>query len=130
MCLVHKLLKDYIGKRITRHIMKEILFWPCPMGMFKKYFFFILSIFFFILYFDHLSLCTTYYVSPAGSDANPGTLGKPFKSLSYVANKKVQPGDTVIALDGIYYDTDQGKNEAILYIRKGGTSEKRKFSKP
>ena len=78
-----------------------------------------------MFYLSNIAWSATYYVSPSGSDANPGTIYKPFRSLSFVANKKVKPGDTVIALDGTYYDTDQGKNEAILYIRKGGTSEKR-----
>lgn len=77
-----------------------------------------------IFFLSHAAHAATYYVSPYGSDNNLGTLNKPFKSLSHVA-RKVQPGDTVIALDGIYYDTDQGKNEAILYIRKGGTSDKK-----
>ncbi len=87
--------------------------------------YFILFLFFFIFCFSNISWAATYYVSPNGSNTNPGTIRKPFKSLSFVANKKVRPGDSVIALDGTYYDSDQGKNEAMLYIRKGGTSDKK-----
>ena len=34
-----------------------------------------------------------YYVSPAGSDDNPGTLARPFKTVQQCANL-VQPGST------------------------------------
>lgn len=43
----------------------------------------------------------TYYVSTDGSDRNPGTLDKPFKSISK-ALKKVRPGDTCYLREGIY----------------------------
>lgn len=43
----------------------------------------------------------TYYISPSGNDANPGTSpDKPWKSFTKV--KSLQPGDTLIAEDGTY----------------------------
>jgi hypothetical protein len=44
----------------------------------------------------------TYYVSPAGSDSNPGTQNAPLQHLSVAAAMAGNPGDTVIALDGTY----------------------------
>lgn len=45
----------------------------------------------------------TIYVSPDGSDGNPGTLNAPVKSIK-TALGKVLPGDTVMARKGIYYE--------------------------
>ena len=46
----------------------------------------------------------TYYVSPLGSDANPGTsLDKPFKSLQ-LALKKAESGDTILMKGGLYHE--------------------------
>src|SRR4051812_40511865 len=46
-------------------------------------------------------LATTYYVSPSGSDTNPGTSGAPFQTLQKAANSVVA-GDTVTARAGTY----------------------------
>lgn len=43
----------------------------------------------------------TYFVSPTGSDQNPGTFGKPFASLQK-ANTLLAPGDTVYIRGGTY----------------------------
>src|SRR5690554_56435 len=43
----------------------------------------------------------TYYVSPTGDDANPGTLELPWKNVTK-ANQAVQPGDTVYLRGGEY----------------------------
>ncbi len=43
----------------------------------------------------------TYYVSPTGSDSNPGTLSQPWKNPGY-ASQKLKPGDTLIILGGTY----------------------------
>lgn len=42
-----------------------------------------------------------YYVSPQGSDSNPGTSLKPWKTISYAALKML-PGDTVYIREGVY----------------------------
>jgi len=50
------------------------------------------------------SFAGTYYVSPAGSDANPGTQLQPLKTFHRAA-KMSRPGDTFIFEDGIYNET-------------------------
>ena len=50
-----------------------------------------------------VSAAGTYYVSPSGSSANPGTQQSPW-SLSH-ANSQAVPGDTIILLDGTYTGT-------------------------
>ena len=50
-----------------------------------------------------VSAAGTYYVSPSGSSANPGTQQSPW-SLSH-ANSQLIAGDTVILLDGTYTGT-------------------------
>src|SRR5699024_2347858 len=44
---------------------------------------------------------TNYYISPAGSDSNPGTESDPFKSLMK-AQSVASYGDTVYIREGIY----------------------------
>ena len=45
---------------------------------------------------------TTYYVSPAGSDDNPGTSeGRPFRVVQHAVDQ-MQSGDTLVVLDGVY----------------------------
>jgi hypothetical protein len=44
-----------------------------------------------------------YYVSPAGSDANPGTLDKPFASLQRAQQAVRQKAGTVVLRGGTYY---------------------------
>ena len=51
------------------------------------------------------------YVSPLGSDSNPGTRALPWKTISRAANS-VKPGDTVIIRGGIY-------NEAVNFRTSG-----------
>ena len=46
----------------------------------------------------------TFYVSPKGDDANPGTLRKPFGTLRR-ASEVAQPGDTVFLREGNYTET-------------------------
>lgn len=45
----------------------------------------------------------TYYVSPAGNDANAGSLNAPFRQINTALSKAVA-GDTVIVRTGIYYE--------------------------
>jgi hypothetical protein len=47
----------------------------------------------------------TYYVSPSGNDANPGTQASPFQQIR-AAVAVVQPGDTVLVADGSYLGFD------------------------
>src|SRR5207249_5620831 len=44
---------------------------------------------------------TTYYVSPSGSDSNPGTQVSPWGTIQKAANTMVA-GDTTLVMDGTY----------------------------
>ena len=50
----------------------------------------------------------TYYVSPLGNDADPGTLKKPFATIAK-ASSKLKPGDTCFLREGIYRETLEPK---------------------
>ncbi|MEZ0396682.1 MAG: right-handed parallel beta-helix repeat-containing protein [Anaerolineales bacterium] len=67
----------------------------------------------------------TYYVSPTGSDSNPGTREQPWASPGY-ASRQLRPGDTLVILGGRYllreYDADiltppSGSADAWITIR-------------
>ncbi len=45
-----------------------------------------------------------YYMSPTGSDSNPGTEAQPWASFNRAWNS-LYPGDTLVLLDGVYYQT-------------------------
>lgn len=47
----------------------------------------------------------TFFVSPMGDDANPGTREKPFKTLSH-GSRQLKSGDMLLALTGIYREGD------------------------
>ena len=57
-----------------------------------------------------------YYVSPTGSDSNPGTQASPFASLQK-ANNSAAGGDTIWMRAGTYYSTTQ------ITLSKSGTSD-------
>src|SRR5215467_10050680 len=62
----------------------------------------------------------TFYVSPTGSDSNPGTQAQPFRNIQRAADV-VNPGNTVIVEDGVY--TYSGSNECvktIVCLTRGG----------
>jgi hypothetical protein len=50
----------------------------------------------------------TYYMSPSGSDANPGTRAAPFQNLSK-ALPALRAGDTLVLMDGTYDETEGGR---------------------
>jgi hypothetical protein len=59
-----------------------------------------------------------FYLSPNGSDSNPGTSAAPWKSL-WQAAVSVSAGDTVILTDGVYNETRP------TVFQRGGTSTQR-----
>lgn len=70
---------------------------------------------------------TSYYVSTTGSDSNPGTKSKPFKSLMK-AQSAVSSGDTVYIREGVYDDfkiaeTDSTYNYVHAFTKSGVTYE-------
>ncbi|HKQ79252.1 MAG TPA: choice-of-anchor Q domain-containing protein [Blastocatellia bacterium] len=68
-----------------------------------------------------------YYVSPGGSDSNPGTQALPFKTIQRAADI-VDPGDTVIVEDGVYTmgvpHPSCSPITAVVCLTKGGTPGK------
>ncbi|MFJ8862398.1 choice-of-anchor Q domain-containing protein [Streptomyces sp. NPDC102451] len=63
---------------------------------------------------------TTYYVSPSGSDTNPGTSdGAPLKTLQKAADL-TEPGDTVSIMKGTYTESAEGRD--VLTIRRSGSA--------
>jgi pectin methylesterase-like acyl-CoA thioesterase len=56
-----------------------------------------------------------FHVATNGSDTNPGTKDKPFKTIQ-ASIDKLMPGDTLIILPGVYRES--------LSVMKSGTKEK------
>src|SRR5688500_20214433 len=46
-------------------------------------------------------LLSTYYVSTGGSDAAPGTLAQPFRTIAH-AGSRLRPGDPALVRGGVY----------------------------
>lgn len=63
----------------------------------------------------HQALAATYYLATDGADSNPGTKDKPWATFAF-ASQRVQPGDTVKVLPGVYH-----QNAVIVNCR--GTAE-------
>ncbi|MET9652170.1 hypothetical protein ABZZ44_18175 [Streptomyces sp. NPDC006460] len=60
----------------------------------------------------------TYYVSPSGSDSNPGTSpARPFRSLQKAADSTA-PGDTVSIMNGTYREREGGSD--VMVISRSG----------
>jgi hypothetical protein len=60
----------------------------------------------------------TYYVSPSGSDGNPGTSpAKPFRTLQKAADSTA-PGDTVSIMNGTY--TERAGGSDVVVISRSG----------
>jgi len=69
----------------------------------------------------------TYYVSPGGDDANPGTQSQPFQTIQHAADV-VGAGDSVIVEDGTYTGTGvatacaSSTSRPVVCLTRGGTS--------
>ncbi|MFB7037435.1 MULTISPECIES: sigma-70 family RNA polymerase sigma factor [unclassified Streptomyces] len=60
----------------------------------------------------------TYFVSPGGSDSNPGTsAGSPFRTLQKAADT-AGPGDVVAVMNGTYTEPRKGSN--VLTVKRSG----------
>ena len=64
-----------------------------------------------------------YYVAPDGSDSNPGTIDKPFKSWDKIVSV-VKPGDLVYLRGGIYYKGTRINYAACYLAGKSGNPGK------
>ncbi|HEV2666424.1 MAG TPA: DUF1565 domain-containing protein, partial [Blastocatellia bacterium] len=66
----------------------------------------------------------TYHVSPTGSDSNPGSEARPFRTIQKAADS-VKPGDTVLVGDGIY--AYSGSNDCygkvVVCVSRGGSPD-------
>lgn len=67
---------------------------------------------------------TNIYVSPTGSDANPGTQAAPVKTITR-ADALASAGSTVHVAAGTYYVSASGLNNAGIITRKSGTASAR-----
>jgi parallel beta-helix repeat protein len=76
--------------------------WSSYLKPFRLLFIFVI-IFHAILFLAQVGLAATYYVSPNGSDSNPGTEPAPWKTLSKAAQTLVA-GDTVFIKNGTYIE--------------------------
>ncbi len=70
---------------------------------------------FLLLFFYYLYKNNTIYVSTFGSDSNPGTLDKPFKSIQFASNH-AKPGTTIKILPGIYREQVTVLNQGSLFF--------------
>ena len=61
-------------------------------------------------------LLSTYYVATGGSNANPGTLAKPLKTIQYAASL-AKSGDTVLVRGGVYRETVKPANSGTSSAR-------------
>ena len=65
-----------------------------------------------------------YHVSPTGSDSNPGSEARPFRTIQKAADS-VKPGDTVLVDDGVY--TYSGPNDChgkvVVCVSRGGAPD-------
>jgi hypothetical protein len=75
---------------------------------------------------ENREMLTTFYLSPTGSDSNPGTLAQPMYSLQN-AQWSVHPGDTVYLESGTYswstlWWQTSGTSSARIYISSAPSS--------
>ncbi|HEU0035935.1 MAG TPA: choice-of-anchor Q domain-containing protein [Kofleriaceae bacterium] len=62
---------------------------------------------------------STYYVDPAGDDANDGSSAAPLRTIQAAANR-VAPGDEVIVRAGVYENPSSG---FLITLDRGGTAD-------
>jgi len=65
-----------------------------------------------------------YHVSPAGSDSNPGSEARPFKTIQKAADS-VKPGDTVLVDDGVYTHSrpNDCPGKVVVCVSRGGAPD-------
>ncbi len=71
------------------------------------------------------------YVSPTGSDEDPGTIGEPFLTIAHAASI-AQAGDRIHLLDGTFDETTQPSFATIepISIPAGVTPWRRTLAQP
>jgi hypothetical protein len=63
----------------------------------------------------------TYYLSPTGSNSNPGTSSAPWKTFAFAVTQ-LQAGDTLLLRDGTYTRANSGMLSVDCRINANGTS--------
>ena len=65
-----------------------------------------------------------YYVSPAGSDSDPGSEARPFRTIQKAADV-VKPGDTVLVDDGVYTygEPNDCYGKVVVCVSRGGAAD-------
>jgi Right handed beta helix region len=69
-----------------------------------------------ITFFNHAVHASTYYVSPTGNDANPGTIGSPFQTIEML-NTVLVAGDIAYIRGGTYRATSGNENIVFFQIQ-------------
>ena len=72
-----------------------------------------------IIFLSSLSFAIDYYVSPSGSNSNPGTKEKPWKTIQYGVDS-LRPGDRLFIMKGTYEENilihTSGKENGFIII--------------
>lgn len=67
-----------------------------------------------------------YYVSTGGSNGAPGTMGQPWRNISYACNSVVTPGDIINVGAGIFVESSQcAPRVGVSLVGTGDTTEVR-----
>lgn len=70
----------------------------------------------------------TYFVSPTGSDSNPGTSSSPWRNPQKCAHSPIRAGDTCIIRAGTYTDTDG--DGAVVFVHNRSSTPSGTASAP
>jgi hypothetical protein len=66
---------------------------------------------------------TTYYIDPAGNNANPGTISSPWLTLTYACAHAITLGDIIHVNQGTYNETSQSVlRVGVSIVGEGNTS--------
>jgi parallel beta-helix repeat protein len=111
-----KLIFQVIHKKNQKKIIFE--YWFNGLEAIRKYLVAVRRIYYLgfcaiFLWFSVETFATAYYVSPDGTDLNPGSLGSPFKTISK-GLLSFSGGDTLFVRGGTY-------DELVVVRQKGGT---------
>lgn len=71
--------------------------------------------------------CTFFVSADGGTDSNPGSESRPFKTIQAAANAALSPGDAVCVMPGHYFENSQqppAANIKGVKVRAGGVSGK------
>jgi uncharacterized repeat protein (TIGR02059 family) len=73
-----------------------------------------------LLAISSVAYSTTFYIDPAGSNSNFGTLSSPWKTLAYACSRVTAPGDIIHVNAGLYIETTQSELAVGVSIEGDG----------